>query len=122
MIEALLCLALNNYHEARGEPLLGQIAVSHVVLNRVRSKRYPKKVCEVIKQPHQFSWYWDKLSDTPQDSRAWRKSLLVSALVYSGMVPDPTRGATHYHTINIKPYWSKTLRLTTTIGYHHFYK
>ena len=35
------CLALNIYFEARGEPKLGQIAVGHVVLNRVVDKRYP---------------------------------------------------------------------------------
>ena len=31
---ALLCLALNIYHEARGEPLKGQIAVASVTMNR----------------------------------------------------------------------------------------
>ncbi|MCK4867057.1 MAG: cell wall hydrolase, partial [Alphaproteobacteria bacterium] len=31
----LECLALNVYFEARGEPREGQVAVAHVVMNRV---------------------------------------------------------------------------------------
>ena len=31
----LQCLAMNIYHEARGESLAGQVAVADVVLNRV---------------------------------------------------------------------------------------
>lgn len=34
--------------ESRGEPLLGQIAVGNVVLNRVRSGQYPDTVKEVV--------------------------------------------------------------------------
>lgn len=34
--------------ESRGEPLLGQIAVGNVVLNRVRSGQYPDTVREVV--------------------------------------------------------------------------
>ena len=37
--EELRCMALNIYHEARGEPFAGQVAVGHVVMNRVASKR-----------------------------------------------------------------------------------
>ena len=44
--------------ESKGEPLVGQIAVGNVVLNRVRSKDYPNTVCGVIfdrKHGTQFS-------------------------------------------------------------------
>lgn len=34
--------------ESRGEPLLGQIAVGNVVLNRVRSSQYPGTIREVV--------------------------------------------------------------------------
>ena len=29
---ALMCLAMNVYHEARSEPMIGQYAVAHVVI------------------------------------------------------------------------------------------
>ena len=31
--EALVCLALNIYHEARDQPFIGQVAVAQVVMN-----------------------------------------------------------------------------------------
>lgn len=50
------CLAEAIYREARGEPLLGKIAVAETILNRVDSSEYPNSVCAVIKQPGQFPW------------------------------------------------------------------
>lgn len=41
--------------EAGGEPYLGQIAVANVVLNRVKSSRYPSTLKGVIFQKSQFS-------------------------------------------------------------------
>ena len=43
------------YHEARGESRRGQIAVGYVVLNRVKSSRYPNTISGVVWQPKQFS-------------------------------------------------------------------
>ena len=53
---AELCLALAVYHEARGEPLIGQKAVAEVVMNRVASDRFPDTICGVVMQPKQFSF------------------------------------------------------------------
>ena len=85
MIEAITCLALNIYFESRNQPIEGQVAVSQVVLERVKSKKYPDTVCEVvfqgptyswsvnypIKNRCQFSWYCDGISDKPKDEIAW---------------------------------------------------
>ena len=47
------CLADNMYFEARNQGTAGIIAVSNVVLNRVKSKMYPNNICEVVRQgPH----------------------------------------------------------------------
>jgi N-acetylmuramoyl-L-alanine amidase len=43
----LRCLAEAIYYEARGEPIIGQIAVAQVVLNRARSGRWPGTLCGV---------------------------------------------------------------------------
>ncbi|QNO16027.1 cell wall hydrolase [Alkalicella caledoniensis] len=45
--------------EAKGEPLLGQIAVVNVILNRVKSPWYPDNVREVVYQEGQFNPTWD---------------------------------------------------------------
>lgn len=44
------------YHEARGEPIEGQIAVALVIYNRTESGKFPDTICEVIKQRDQFTF------------------------------------------------------------------
>ena len=115
--KSLRCLALNIYHEARGEPLQGKIAVAHVVLNRVAARRFPAQICAVIQQGGerrryrcQFSWWCDGRSDKPRDVAAWRESLLVALLIRRGATDDPTKGALWYHADTVKPYWSKVFK------------
>ena len=53
----ITCLAMNMYHEARGQGTAGQLAVTAVVLNRVNDKRFPNTICEVVHQgPIRESW------------------------------------------------------------------
>ncbi len=122
------CLALNIYFEARGEPKLGQIAVGHVVLNRVVVKRVPETVCGVIRQGGekvlnrcQFSWWCDGRSDQPRDAEAWREIRSLARKVYWGTADDPTTGALWYHAASVSPYWGKKLTRGPTIGRHLFY-
>ena len=52
-----VCLAKNMYYEARNQGLAGQLAVSLVVMNRVKDDRYPNTICEVVEQgPVRESW------------------------------------------------------------------
>ena len=48
---ASMCLALALYHEARGEPVSGQMMVAKVIVNRIQSNRFPNKMCDVVMQP-----------------------------------------------------------------------
>ncbi len=122
------CLALNIYFEARGEPEAGQLAVGHVVMNRVSSKRFPATVCDVIQQGGalrrdrcQFSWWCDGRSDTPRNKRLWEKSAELALKVYWGRTVDPTEGALWYHADYVKPAWRKTFDRGPKIGRHIFY-
>jgi len=45
---AIDCMAKNIYFEAKSQPLVGQLAVGLVVLNRVKSKNWPNDICKVI--------------------------------------------------------------------------
>ena len=135
MIEAITCLALNIYFESRNQPIEGQIAVSQVVLERVKSEKYPNTVCEVvfqgptyswsvnypIKDRCQFSWYCDGLSDKPKDEIAQLNSLEVAEKVYYGLT-DTVKGATHYHSVKVDPWWAKYKVKVRQIGDHIFYK
>ena len=138
---AFICLALNTYHEAKNQSLVGQIATAQVVMNRVEDNRFPNTICEVVKQgptrpswedPNkeypikhrcQFSWYCDGKSDVPKNEKAWRKAQDVAFLVlYNKIQLDVTEGATHYHATYVRPAWAKTKKRTTRIEKHIFYR
>ena len=128
--EVLFCLALNVYHEARSQPLIGQLAVAQVVLNRVDSSAYPDTVCGVVYQNKypgrlnrcQFSWYCDGKNDTPRDADAWLRANQIASLALSPALPDLVSGATHYHALYVNPSWAGSLESVATIGSHRFYR
>ena len=134
---AFICLALNTYHEAKNQSMVGQVATAQVVMNRVADSRYPNTVCEVVKQGPkykgsdvpvrhkcQFSWFCDGKSDEPKkDSEAWFKAKDYARIVLSGRIAlDVTEGATHYHATYVRPAWAKTKTRTTRIERHIFYR
>jgi len=137
LVEAsLICLALNVYHEARDQPLVGQYAVAEVVLNRVYDIRFPHTVCEVVKQGPtytwkkdlpvrnrcQFSWYCDGKSDKPKDKAAWRIAQSVARDTLTGKPAGNIGYATHYHSVHVRPSWASSKVLIGKIGDHIFYR
>lgn len=122
MIElAMMCMALNVYHEARNQSLAGQVAVAQVTMNRVLSDKYPDSVCEVVYQHKQFSWYWDGKSDEPLEEAAWQRAQMVAAGALGGSGHSNLKGALHYHAIYVEPYWSEDMQLVAHIDDHLFY-
>lgn len=133
---ALLCLALNVYHETRDQPVYGMRAVAEVVLNRVNDRRFPDTVCEVVKQGPtytwkpdltvrhrcQFSWYCDGKSDKPKNKKAWDVSLNVARDALLVGTTGRVGYATHYHSIHVLPNWAATKVFTGKIGEHLFYR
>jgi spore germination cell wall hydrolase CwlJ-like protein len=132
----LKCLADNIYHEARGESLQGQLAVTHVVFNRTSSNKFPSTYCDVIHQADtwqghpirnrcQFSWYCDGKSDLPRDLDAYKDAIETAKIawdVYYLKEMDMSNGADHYHALSVMPYWAKEMKPTATIDNHIFYK
>ncbi len=124
----LTCLARNVYFEARNEELDGQIAVAHVVMNRVATKRFPDSACDVVhqgvvtrKNGCQFSWWCDGKEDEIANAKAWALAQDVAHDVYWGRLDDPTEGALWYHADYVKPVWRKALSKSAQIGRHLFY-
>jgi hypothetical protein len=122
------CLALNIYWEARSEPLLGQVAVAAVTLNRVAAPAFPDTVCAVVFQGEergrhlcQFSWRCDGRADQPRNLVAWEEARRIARLALSDGVADPTGGALWYHAAHVLPPWSREMSLRTRIGHHLFY-
>lgn len=116
------CLALNIYHESRSEPVMGQIAVANVTLNRVADSRWPSTVCEVVYQRKQFSWTHTIKDHTPYETERWAIAQDIAEGVYKGIDPDNTDGAVYYHADYVNPIWNRNLTRTVKIGVHIFYK
>ena len=126
------CLAKNIYFEARDQKPKGQIAVALVTINRVKSKRFPNSICKVVEQANRkngklvlhkchFSWFCDGKNDTPRDKLSWDISLLIARAMLRNPMRDFLHGATHYHRIDVDPYWNKKMLKFSTIGDHIFY-
>lgn len=119
--EDIQCLALNIYHEARGESTKGQRAVGLVTLNRVMSKSFPNNICDVVFQPSQFSW--TKKPPEITEIKAWYRSVKVAqeALLIHSFGLDTLR-ALDFHTVDVNPYWKDSYTLVAQIGNHKFYR
>ena len=128
---ATMCLALTIYHEARDQPMDGQIAVAQVVINRIYDPRYPSTVCDVVQQGPvtwhgpvigecQFDWWCDGKSDIPKDRRSMRRARVIAEMVLAGKLEDRVNGATHYHSTSVSPEWK--LKFIARIGNHLLYR
>ena len=117
--EAMVCLALNIYFEARGESDLGKRAVAYATINRTENN---SDVCKIIFEPGQFSWL--KAKKPIKDKKAFEaaKKLAKEVLADTDRVNDPTKGATYFHNEEVKPIWSKRFTRTLKVGKHIFYR
>jgi spore germination cell wall hydrolase CwlJ-like protein len=107
------CLGANIYHEARGEPLAGKMAVAYVTLNRVKHPKFPKQVCQVVFQRKQFSWTL-KTRKTRVPQEYYDLALKAYQSNYSFK-------AIYFHNTKVKPSWSRKTVKYKQIGNHVFY-
>jgi spore germination cell wall hydrolase CwlJ-like protein len=112
------CLADNIYHEARGEPFLGQVAVAQVTINRFQSGKHGKTICDVVHEKKQFSWTIKK--PKVRDLKRWQDSYTVAEFMLSGtQIAD--FNAQFYHTRKVNPSWNREKPVLKVIGQHVFY-
>lgn len=113
----LMARAING--EARGESYEGQVAVGAVILNRVKSSKFPNTIAGVIYEPGAFTAVSDGQINVPIDENSTVYKAAQDAL--NGW--DPTNGCLYYFNPNTATnswIWSKTI--VKTIGKHHFCK
>ena len=112
-------LARAIYGEARGEPYTGQVAVGAVIMNRVKSSKFPNTIAGVIYQSGAF----DAVSDGQINAAISEGSTVYKAAQDAMNGWDPTSGCVYYFnpsTATNKWIWSRPL--IKTIGKHRFCK
>lgn len=118
----LLCIAVAIYHEARSQPLDGQLAVASVILNRARAPdRWGATPCAVV-TPVQFSFLGSDGRHPPvRDREAWAIAVeMAREALERG--PSPLVGrADHYHTPTVDPEWNEEMRQVIRIDDHIFF-
>lgn len=111
----LMARAING--EARGEPYEGQVAVGAVILNRVKSSKFPNTIAGVIYESGAFTAVADGQINVPISEGSTVYKAARDAM--NGW--DPTNGAIYYFnpdTATNKWIWSRPL--IKTIGKHRF--
>jgi len=130
---AIDVLARTLYGEARGETVRGKEAVACVILNRVKRAKqhggywWGNTIEEVCLKPWQFSCWNEtdpnrqKIAAVEPGHRVFDTCLRIARRAVSGCLKDATGGATHYHTTDAHPPWSRGKPACVEIGRHLFY-
>lgn len=126
----LECLAMNIYHEGRGESYEGRLAIATVTMNRVNKDRFPSTVCGVVWQATnkgcQFSWTCDGRSDRIRNQEAYAESVeMAENVLLNGLRSYKIgRDVYHYHAEYVNPRWEERwdAELITQIDKHKFYR
>lgn len=111
----LYLLAKCIYAEARGESYTGQVAVGAVILNRVRSSKFPNSISGVIYQKNAFTAVTDGQINLEPDKTAMN----AASDAMNGW--DPTYGCLYYYNPAVATSsWIFGRKTVTTIGKHVF--
>lgn len=135
---ALLCLALNVFHESRGQPDAVQEAVAQVTMTRASHEE--KNVCTEVLRPRQFSWA-NQITNLPKSKqmgllvkrvpkstnkgayKEWLESKAVALRVLNGDKDSKAYGASYFYNVRTdNPGWKKKLKHVARIGPFIFMK
>jgi len=128
------CLALNIYHEARGESVKGHALVAQVTVNRMRDRHYPNTACGVVLQitrsaasgrpVAQFSWVLDGRSDRAYEYEEYLSAFLMAIdFLYTGRTVqvEGAKSLLAYHADWVSPKWHD-MQFRFQSGSHLFYE
>ena len=119
--EPTRCLAGAIYFEAKGEPIDGQLAVAEVIINRAKSGRFPADLCDVVRQPGQFSFVHAGTIPDIDPSRAnYRTALSVAKVAMAKGWASSAPHALYFHArrVGASARWVRVAE----IGNHVFYR
>jgi N-acetylmuramoyl-L-alanine amidase len=113
------CLARAIYAEAKSEPIVGQLAVAQVIINRSRAGgRFPSSICGVVTQPGQFADLRHLAID--DSAAAWKQAVGIARVAMSNQWRQVVANALYFHANYVAPAWRFTR--VGSIGRHVFYR
>lgn len=128
-----IALARTLWGEGRSVGESAYLAIANVILNRVRSDRFPNTIKDVVLQPHQFST-WGALGDPshsgalamqPGDSKSFDLAYAIAWRAIAGTLENNVGDAMWYYHARLisAPSWAKPpARLVVEIGGLRFYE
>ncbi|MEG0221651.1 MAG: cell wall hydrolase [Clostridia bacterium] len=103
------------YAEARGEPYQGKVAVGAVIVNRVKSSRFPNSIADVVYAPGQFC----TVRDGQINLRPSQEAFNAARDAISGI--DPSNGALYFYNPRTSTSrWIFSRPVKAAIGNHRF--
>jgi len=114
------CVATAVYYESKGEPMVGQLAVARVIMNRAKSGRFASTPCGVVTQRSQFSFVHGGVLPSVPDNAMWRQAKLVARMAMQDGYAGPAASALYFHAKRVSPGWNRTS--LGAIGNHIFYR
>lgn len=124
-------MALYLWREGRSESLVARRGLKHVALNRAAHPKAPYAAChDVVSNilaPAQFSSFTppnsqSSLLPNPRNTTDWQAFLSCCELA-DVEDADPTKGATHFYSIDMEPpSWADPMKLTARLGVFRFYR
>ncbi|MGF7147525.1 spore germination cell wall hydrolase CwlJ-like protein [Sphingomonas zeicaulis] len=115
----LVCMAKVVRHEAANQPRDGQLAVAQLIMNRLRSPKFPKTVCGVVHQAGQF--FNTNTYNPSRNDRMWRTAMDVSIEARNAMRESVIGNAIYYNAARTRSAFHAGRKLAATIGDHAFY-
>ena len=115
----LVCMAKVVRHEAANQPRDGQLAVAQLIMNRLRSPKFPKTVCGVVHQAGQF--FNTNTYHPSRNDRLWRTAMDVSIEARNAMRESVIGNAIYYNAARTRSAFHAGRKLAATIGDHAFY-
>jgi spore germination cell wall hydrolase CwlJ-like protein len=109
---AAACIAVTLTKEAATEGLLGKRAVYDAIISRM--KESGKTACQIIKEPHQFSW-------VTKDTKFIATKEQLTTYRFVSKMPPVAKGAKYFHNKSVKPSWAKRMRVKLKVKNHYFY-
>ena len=106
--------------ESQGEPLLGQLAVGHVVLNRVESAEFPSTIRDVIFDV-KYAVQFEPVSNGTIYHAPTKRSLLAAKMVLNGTRTVDKSLYFYAPALSQGTWINQNRTYYTTIGCHKFY-